>query len=311
MLGFSMENITLLAQSRPNRPLKIAITADLHYGTRHNSGNQSTLKLVEFLQANPHDLILLGGDVGAGEDFARCLAMFADLPGQKALVPGNHDVWVRSFDQRGDSKTLYEEYLPTVCQKYGFHYLDDAPLLLPEHDLAIVGLMNWYDYSWNHEELKQRLPDWAERLETKRFPRGQHNDANFVKWPWSDPEFTTIQVERLTRHLADALAACSNACVLMHHPPLRGLLYPAPEPFSVESLMWRAFSGNTRVEAILTDHADRLAAIWCGHTHYAIQTAIGKTTAYNIGGDYHFKRLHTFHWPSRMVEERDFMIEDE
>src|SRR5947209_9965901 len=82
------------------RPLRLAITADLHWGP-HAAGNAATVELRDFLRADPPDVLVLAGDIGAADDFARCLELFAQLPGQKALVPGNHDIWVQLDDARG------------------------------------------------------------------------------------------------------------------------------------------------------------------------------------------------------------------
>src|SRR3954468_10465104 len=108
--------------SRPN-PLRIAVTADLHFGTRHAAGVRATHDLVaRVTELNP-DLLLLAGDIGAGDDFDRCLELFERLPRGKAGVPGNHDLWVRSDDVRGDSLDVYDRHLPAVCRAHGFVYL--------------------------------------------------------------------------------------------------------------------------------------------------------------------------------------------
>src|SRR5437867_2214398 len=73
--------------------VKVAVTADLHWGIRAD-GDAATRRMVAELVADPPDLLLLAGDIGAGDDFAPCLRLFADLPSRKALVPGNHDIWV-------------------------------------------------------------------------------------------------------------------------------------------------------------------------------------------------------------------------
>lgn len=289
------------------RSLRIAVTADLHYGTRHTAGNQATEQLAQYLRANRPDVILLAGDIGAGEDFQRCLALFDGIDCIKGLVPGNHDVWVRLADVRGNSKQVYEEYLPKVSREHGFQYLDHASLQFPESDLAIAGSMNWYDYTWDHELLQQATPDWQERLQTKRFTRGQHNDANFVRWPWSDPEFTTIVYDRFKNQLEESLANFTHTAVVMHHPPIKGLLYPAKDPPTLDGLLWRAFSGNTRVEELLLKWAERIPAVWCGHTHSARHCQEGPMRGFNIGGDYEFKRLQEFDWPSGEIRELDFL----
>src|ERR1051325_3156955 len=108
--------------------LTIAFTADLHWGIRP-AGNAATLQLVADLAASPPDVLVLAGDVGAGGDFERCLQLFANLPCRKALIPGNHDVWVEADDERGDSWRVYAEHLPTLSKRHGFHYLDAGPLI--------------------------------------------------------------------------------------------------------------------------------------------------------------------------------------
>src|ERR1700730_12807646 len=159
--------------------MRIAVTADLHWG-HGQLGDEATRLLRRHLDENPVDLLILGGDIGTADHFDSCLHLFADLPCAKALVPGNHDIWVEENDPRGDSLQVYHEHLPQLCAEHGFHYLDHGPLLLAEAGLALAGSINWYDYSWALEQLRSRLPDWEERLRTKTFSRGRHNDARFV-----------------------------------------------------------------------------------------------------------------------------------
>src|SRR5262245_14607254 len=108
--------------------MRIAITADLHFG--HNRlGDEATQLLFEHLQKQTPDLWHLGGDIGTDQHFEECLQRFYPLACQKALVPGNHDLWVATNDHRGDSMRVYEHYLPGLCDTYGYHYLDHAPLM--------------------------------------------------------------------------------------------------------------------------------------------------------------------------------------
>ncbi len=133
--------------------MRIAVTADLHWG--HNRlGDEATALLRRHLDREPVDLLLLGGDIGTDEHFASCLEVFKDLPCPRALVPGNHDLWVVDNDVRGDSMHVYQQHLPGLCAAHGVHYLDLAPLILPDADLAIVGSINWYDYSWSLAQLR-------------------------------------------------------------------------------------------------------------------------------------------------------------
>jgi predicted phosphohydrolase len=279
--------------------LRLAITADLHWGMNVR-GDAATRELLAFLNANPPDVLLLAGDVGASYRFEECLALFRDLPGRKAVVPGNHDIWVEAEDARGDSLDVYRRHLPAVCKRHAFHYLDGGPLLLPEADLALVGSINWYDYSWTIDRLREELPDWEERLRRKTFTRGRHNDARFVRWPLDDRRFTADVVATLEAHLREALAAVSRAIVIAHHPPFLALSFPAIHagPPSTDRLLWEAFSGNRALEEVLAQYAERVPFAFCGHTHRARDGSLGAIRGYNIGGDYHFKRLLTLDWPA-------------
>jgi 3',5'-cyclic AMP phosphodiesterase CpdA len=288
------------------QPLRIAVTADLHYGSRHTAGDCATLELVEHLTSEPPDVLLLAGDIGAGDEFRRCLELFDRLPCKLAVVPGNHDIWVRNGDSRGDSLEVYDRHLPNICRAHRFTYLDRDPIILPQSDLAIVGSINWYDYTWDNDLLRAAAPDWQERLATKRFTRGMHNDANFVRWPLDDASFTDRVVTKLVSDLDRVLKSVSKAIVVVHHPPVRGLLFPAKEPPALDALLWRAFSGNTRLEAELTVRADRIPFVFCGHTHSARTCQINGMRGINVGGDYHFKRLIWLDWPSGDVRAEEF-----
>ncbi|HXG10985.1 MAG TPA: metallophosphoesterase [Gemmataceae bacterium] len=286
--------------------LRLAFTADLHWGARAE-GDEATRLLTEFLRADSPDVLVLAGDIGTGGHFGDCLALFDGLDCRKALVPGNHDIWVQTDDPRGDSLQVYREHLPQLCREHGFHYLDQGPLLLPEADLALVGSMNWYDYSWSLELLRGRFPDWEERLREKRFTRGRHNDAVFVRWPFDDVSFTALAVRTFADHLEQALASAGRVVVVTHHPPFYGLSFDRPvPPTTLDSLLWDALGGNRSLEEVLAEHACRIAFAFCGHTHCARENTFRGIRGYNIGGDYHFKRLLRLDWPEGTVQAHQF-----
>src|SRR5207253_498659 len=127
-----------------------------------------------------------------------------------------------------------------------------GPLLLPEADLALVGTVNWYDYSWALEGIRRYYPAEEHRLKSKRFTRGRHNDANFVRWPIDDEAFTALVTARLERHLRQALERASRVIVVTHHPPFYELSFPREGmPVQLDSFLWDAFAGNVGVEQLL------------------------------------------------------------
>lgn len=289
-----------------NARMRIAITADLHFG--HNRlGDDATHRLFEHLQSQPPDVLLLGGDIGTDEHFEQCLELFRSLPGLRAAVPGNHDVWVADADHRGDSLDVYERYLPELCRRHGYHYLDDAPLIIADAGVAIVGSMNWYDYSWSIERMKTEVPDWDWHLANKAFTRGRHNDGRFVRWNTNDVAFTRRIVANLEQHLTQSLAQVEQVIVMTHHPAFRGIAFPRAAPAQgLDELLWEALSGNRALEAVLEQHAARIPLVFSGHIHRAAEAQLGPTRGINIGGDYHYKRLLIVDWPAGTIETFTF-----
>jgi 3',5'-cyclic AMP phosphodiesterase CpdA len=285
--------------------LRIAVTADLHWG-HHRHGDEATEQLRDFLRDRPPDVLLLGGDLGTRDHFGECLALFDGLSCRKALVPGNHDIWVADDDPRGDSLQLYRDHLPAVSAAHDFHYLDRGPLLLPEADLAVVGSINWYDYSWSLDLLRRHVPDWEERLRSKRFSRGRHNDARFVRWPLDDVRFTAEVVAAFERHLRGALGQVGRALALTHHPAFEGISFPGEPSVELDDLLWDAFAGNRALETILEKNANRIPFVFCGHTHRTRENTLGAIRGYNVGGGYHVKRLLLLDWPSGKLEAHVF-----
>ncbi|MSQ94015.1 MAG: hypothetical protein EXR98_05600 [Gemmataceae bacterium] len=282
--------------------MRIAITADLHFG--HNRrGDDACKLLLQWLEAQPPDLLLLGGDIGTDEHFGVCLEFFSKLPCRKALVLGNHDLWVADNDHRGDSLAVYQLHLPSLCNRYGYHYLDTASLILPEVNLAIAGSINWYDYTWSLERMKAEVPDWQWRLDNKAFTRGRHNDGRFVQWQLDDARFTQMVVAKFQQQLLQALGQVEHAIVMTHHPAFHGLTYLRAAPAQgVDELLWEALSGNRGLEMFLVEHAARIPLIVSGHTHRAAEAQLGSARGINIGGDYHFKRMLQYDWPARTIE---------
>jgi len=286
--------------------MRIAITADTHFG--HNRlGDEATQLMLQQLESNPPDLFLLGGDNGTEDHFDECLRLFQQLPCPKALVPGNHDLWVAPNDSRGDSLHVYDHHLPELCQQYGYHYLDHGPLILPDANLAIVGNINWYDYSWSIDRMKAEVPNWEWHLTNKAFSRGRHNDGRFVVWKSDDIAFTRRIVADFENHLTASLTRVERVIVMTHHPAFHGIAFPRTAPAQgVDELLWEALSGNRSLEALLLKHAERIPLIFSGHIHRSAEAMLGPARGINIGGDYHFKRLLVIDWPTCTIETHQF-----
>jgi 3',5'-cyclic AMP phosphodiesterase CpdA len=265
--------------------MRFAVTADLHWG--HSEGAPAAEALARRVVELAPDAFIIAGDVGTGEHFGGCLSLFAPLSCVRLVVPGNHDLW--TSQPAPASLALYEQRLPRVAAEHGFHYLDLQPFLAPGGREAVVGSINWYDYSFADPSLEEEFPSARAMYEGKLFPRGRHNDGRFVRLGMTDAEFT----ERVVAHFREQLAALppevERIVVVQHHPPVRELFYPRPAT-TMEGRFWPAYTGNRRMqEAVLAD--PRVATVICGHTHAYCAAEVRGKRCRNIGGDYAWKRL--------------------
>ena len=266
--------------------MKLAITGDLHWGMSPKGDAATEALLQRVVELQPEALVL-AGDIGEDDQFAAGLQRFQGLPGVKLLVPGNHDLWTRASSPA--SLELYDERLPAIAAEHGFHYLDHAPYLSAGGAEAIVGNINWYDYSFADPDLEREIPDVRKMYQAKRFPHGQHNDGRFIRLGMSDAAFTRRVVERFREQLHGLPASVERVTVIQHHPPVRELFYPTPL-VTVDQRVWLAYTGNRRMQDLVLKEP-RVRHIVCGHTHAACEADILGKRCLNIGGDYNWKRL--------------------
>ena len=282
----------------PSRP-----TCTTARGTPRATGPPSTSPPAS--PTTPPTCLILAGDIGAGDDFDRCLALFERLPSAKGRRPrqprhlGPHPTTPAATRSTSTTATCRP-----CAERYGFTYLDQGPLVFPESDLAVVGTMNWYDYSWDNDLLRRAAPDdWQERLRTKRFTRGMHNDANFVRWPFDDLSFTDRVVGnwrptstgpgRSGKRSLSPTTRRSAGCSTREEPLAR-------RPALAGVLRQHAAGRNCYARTA------RIPLVFCGHTHAARECEVGGMRGFNVGGDYHFKRLLWVDWPSGKTNEEEF-----
>jgi predicted phosphohydrolase len=266
--------------------VRLAVTADLHWGIS-KAGDKSSRALAAYVRELSPDAFAIAGDVGEGARLRECLRLFADLRCVRLVVPGNHDLWTRA--PLSSSLDIYEQRLPRTAAEEGWTYLDQAPYLTRHGREAVVGSINWYDYSFADPALAEEIPGVEQMYREKRFPRGVHNDGRFVRLWQTDEEFTGRVVDRFRQHLDALPASVQSVVVVQHHPPVRELFYPTALE-SVEQRVWLAYTGNRRMQdAVLSD--PRVTTILCGHTHAHCAAEVQGRRCRNIGGDYDFKRL--------------------
>lgn len=266
--------------------MRLAVTADLHWGLSAR-GDAATRALAHEIARLRPEVFVIAGDVGEGEQFARCLDLFAGVECARLVLPGNHDLWTRN--PAVSSLDLYEELLPRRARESGFAYLDAGPFLNSDGRVAVVGSINWYDYSFADPALERDFPDVPQMYARKLFPAGAHNDGRFVRLGMPDEEFTARVVSGFREQASQLPASVERVIVAQHHPPLRELFYPTAAT-TAEQRFWLAYTGNRRMEAAVLG-VPGVGWVFCGHTHAALAADVEGRRCRNVGGDYGWKRL--------------------
>ena len=250
----------------PAHPVRIAVTADLHYDP---PGHLTAPHLVEVLvgriRDDAPDAVIIAGDLAHGLDnFAACLALFDGFEVPVGVMVGNHDIW-RDKDAGHSSAELWEMLLPEAVRRAGAIWLEEDVIRLG--DVVILGSLAWYDYSAVDPGVRLPLEEVAK---LKYF---FNNDAIMIDWDRTDPDFAAD----LGKGLQDRLAGVSSdddvrAVVVVTHVPLleeQLLRKPHDERWSISN----AYFGNlTLGHAVMAE--PKVQFVISGHTHVGRQATV-------------------------------------
>ena len=257
--------------------MKIAITSDVHF--HHPWYSRIRLLALQLKMMEP-DLLILAGDIGEPLSlFEEGLLAFAPVCEKRAVIAGNHDVWHREMDYT--SQQLWESHLPQSAAQCGYTWLEDKNLVI--EDVGICGTIAWYDYS---------ASPLGQEFSTEQYQQLKNvlsNDAQFIDWPWSDPEFSVTVGDPFINRL-DQLQSeegVSEIVVITHVPLFREALKPA---VSKDQEFANTYYGNlTLGEAVIA--RPKVSTVFSGHVHHASQFEIKRKEgrpiqAYNVPADY-------------------------
>ncbi len=278
--------------------MRILATADLHYN--HPKSRRLADELIERMNSVEADVLLLVGDTAAGDGDAieQCLGRF-QFAGPKLFIAGNHELWTH----RGDSYRLFREELPKRVREMGWRWLEGEPFV--DGDVAIVGSVGWYDYSFAQAELEiprrfyeaKVSPGAADRLEQHvhlleeaddvpahaKEVCARWNDGQFVKLHRSDEAFLDELLSDLRKQLERLRTKKIVAAI--HHLPFADLLPPS------RSAQWdfaKAYLGAAKIGELLRRY-DNIHTLLCGHSHFPAEAKIGSMRAINLGSGYRAK----------------------
>jgi hypothetical protein len=282
--------------------MRILITSDLHHN--HARSKPGAEELIDTINRTGGDVLVLIGDTAVVADGAleACLSRF-DFSGTKLFVPGNHELWTRA----SDSYDLFTQVLPQRVQALGWHWLQAKPFIADE--VAIVGSLGWYDYSFAQENLgiparfyeAKISPGAAERFEEYASLFGRTDDipphAREVMARWNDGKFVALQrsdVEFVDEMLAmlesqlDALRDHPRVVAAIHQLPFRELL---PPPRTAQWDFAKAYLGSEKIGQLLLRYPN-VREVFCGHSHFPAEATVCHIHARNTGCGYNRKFLH-------------------
>lgn len=278
--------------------MRICATADLHFN--HGRSRGLAERLIEQINGMSFDVLLLVGDTASGDGDAieQCLSRI-QFAGPKLFVAGNHELWTHG----GDSYRLFRDQLPRRIADAGWHWLEGNPFVVD--DIAIVGTVGWYDYSFAQAQLGiprrfyeqkvspgaagilDRYANLLERaddiLDSAREVVARWNDGQFVKLHRRDEEFLDELLRDLRRQL-DALRQ-RHVIAAIHHLPFAQLLPPS------HNAQWdfaKAYLGAEKIGRLLLEFSN-ISTVLCGHSHFSAEAQIEHIRAINIGSGYRGK----------------------
>ncbi len=250
--------------------MRVLIASDLHVEI---TGIEPIRRLVAGMDREDPDLVVLAGDLGnPSRLFEQCLVPFLQLSCPVAVLPGNHDVWTSLGET---SIGLYGEILPAITRSMGFHWLDEAPLVLPG-GVGVCGNIAWYDYSAREPSYGQSDDDIA-----KTKPRFAM-DAVRVDWEYNDLEFAARCRERLVAHLAalEANPAVDRVLVATHVPAFESQMDRHPE--DAQWSMGNPYFGHLTLGEEIRRHA-KVRYVVSGHTHVGLNGVVDRVGMSPIG----------------------------
>ena len=261
--------------------MKIAFISDIHVDSLPEPSHIVDAIRNRLLTIGP-DVFIIAGDVAARTKlFEQTLRAFSELPCEKLLVPGNHDIWVEttSLEKGIHSGIKYTEIIPQICSRNNFTVLGQDPYTINETGFA--GTIGWYDYT-----LRNKKYDHLFSIETYRNKKFENrftwNDLNFAHWMNSHNKKQGDEVvakemeaslETQIRNLKQKNTA--KIVVVTHHLPFQKMvLHPNRLPFDFFS----AYMGSEGLGKIILNEPS-VKYVISGHSHIKSSLTLGNLRA--------------------------------
>ena len=133
--------------------MRIHALSDIHIDYDENARWIANLSIAEYQD----DVLILAGDVtDIPPLFEWCFNLLAKRFYKVLFVPGNHDLWVAREDTQRNSLQKFNDICELVESSGA------SMKAFCEHDVSIIPLLGWYDYSFGEpsEDLKSIWMDY-------------------------------------------------------------------------------------------------------------------------------------------------------
>ena len=260
--------------------MRVALVSDLHVDS--SAANAEAIpEIVRGVERSGADCLVLAGDVSADLNrLSEVLEAFAVVDVPRFFVPGNHDIWLHpltNFSPTIDTTTKYDRLIARRAREAGFSPVWRSVAM--HEDVAFVGTIGWYDYSF--------APEWM-GLSRQDYERKQHEgltwqDKNFVRWvsrrqktsdrPLTDAQATGMFNDDLRALLlrASRRRAVKRIVVVVHHVPFQEMVRYRNHP------RWDyfcAFMGSRSSGEVIRSF-EKVTHVLAGHTHVHNDLRVG------------------------------------
>lgn len=250
--------------------MKIAFISDLHVDSLPESSAVIDCIYKRLLSIKP-DVFIIAGDIAARTQvFEKTLQAFSEIPCEKLLVPGNHDIWVESSALKKGihSGVKYTEIIPQICSRNNFTFLGVEPCTID--GIGFAGTIGWYDYT-----LRNRAFDNLFSMDTYRKKHYENrftwNDLKFAHWmdvhknsrKGDEVVAREMEVALETQIQSFSHKNINTIVVVTHHLPFQKMvIHPNRLPFDFFS----AYMGSAGLGRTILDEPS-VKYVICGHSH--------------------------------------------
>ncbi|MFW9849791.1 MAG: metallophosphoesterase [Candidatus Thorarchaeota archaeon] len=251
--------------------MRIAAISDIHI--RSDGKDEALIQAInQKLEDISPDVLIIAGDISHDIYLLEETLMKLKISDAACLyVAGNHDVWFEEEKGLG-SLRKYSTLIGEACERAGFQHLPDHPLI--KDDIAFVGSLGWYDYSFKRDDLDISEETYAD----KHWKEFYWRDYYTIDWSYTDEEVTALFNSKLQYDLDILPNQVSKIVYVSHHLPFKSLtLYRDSLPWDFFS----AFMGSESTGNLLLND-ERVILTISGHSHIRKKVEINGLTAMTV-----------------------------